>query len=71
MVRTLIRDAEDNEQHRWACFLAAIVEFLTVRGSLPTPSWVYGDKWTLFGALVSYATLEAPGLATCGYPAST
>ncbi len=47
MVRTPIRDAEDHEQHRWACFLAATVEFLTVRGSLPTPSWVYGDQWTL------------------------
>lgn len=42
-------DAEDaaGHLHRWACFMAAAVEFLTVRDGVPTPDWVYWDCWTL------------------------
>ncbi len=42
-----IADAEDVERHRWACFLAATVEYLCVRDGVPTPSWVFADTWIL------------------------
>ena len=36
-----IEDSQALELHRWACFLAATVEYLTVRDNVPTPSWVH------------------------------
>lgn len=42
-----IHDTEDADKHRWVCFLAATVEYLTVRDGVPTPSWVFDSRWTL------------------------
>lgn len=47
MVRDPLDDADSLEQHRWACFLAATVEYLTVRDAATTPSWVYEERWVL------------------------
>ena len=42
-----IHDTEDADTHRWACFLAATVEYLSIRDGVPTPSWVFDTRWTL------------------------
>ncbi|MCY0898848.1 MAG: hypothetical protein OWU33_07915 [Firmicutes bacterium] len=47
LVEDPICDSENTDKHRWACFLAATIEYLTVRDGIPTPSWVFDSRWTL------------------------
>ncbi|PSR21971.1 MAG: hypothetical protein C7B45_08765 [Sulfobacillus acidophilus] len=47
LIDSPICDPEDADTHRWACFMAATVEYLSVRDGIPTPSWVYDTCWTL------------------------
>jgi len=47
IVRPSIEDSSEPELHRWACFLATTVEYLTVCSDLPTPSWVLWECWAL------------------------
>jgi hypothetical protein len=47
MVCAAIAESDNSELHRWDCFAAATVEYLTVRGGVPTPDWVFWDRWTL------------------------
>ncbi|MCY0879440.1 MAG: hypothetical protein OWU84_10930 [Firmicutes bacterium] len=47
LIEDPIPDSEDDDKHRWACFLAATVEYLTVRDGVPTPAWVFDNRWTL------------------------
>jgi hypothetical protein len=47
LVRDPLPDATDPERHRWAAFLAATVEYLTVRDGVPTPAWVFDERWVL------------------------
>lgn len=47
LVRDPIPDAEDAERHRWSAFFAATVEYLTVRDGVPTPAWVFDERWIL------------------------
>ncbi len=47
LVRAPIPDSGVPEIHRWSVFVAALVEYLTVRDNLPTPGWVYDPKWVL------------------------
>lgn len=61
IVAEVIADVLDLEQHRWACFLAATVEYLTVTNELPPPRWVFEDRWVLDEPwfLISYWKLRA------------
>lgn len=61
IVADAILDAPHLESHRWACFLAATVEYLTVMDNLPTPAWVFEDRWVLDEPwfLMSYWKLRA------------
>ncbi|WP_242848264.1 hypothetical protein [Sulfobacillus thermosulfidooxidans] len=47
LIQHPIPDSENPELHRWSAFVAALVEYLTVRDGIPTPLWVFADQWTL------------------------
>lgn len=47
LVRDPLPDAPDEDRHRWGAFLAATVEYLTVRDGVPIPDWVFDERWVL------------------------
>ncbi|MDA8193449.1 MAG: hypothetical protein M0Z53_05575 [Thermaerobacter sp.] len=47
LVRDPLTDVADDTLHRWGAFCAAMVEYLTVRDGVPTPTWVFADHWVL------------------------
>ena len=47
MIGEPISDSASPEQHRWASFFAATVEYLTVRNGMKTPSWAMQECWVL------------------------
>lgn len=47
LIREPIPRAPDHDRHRWDGFVAAAVEYLTVRDGVATPPWVFWDGWTL------------------------
>lgn len=47
LIRDPVADTSDETLHRWGAFLAATVEYLTVRDGVPTPSWVFENRWVL------------------------
>ena len=42
-----IPDTADADLHRWSAFVAALVEYVTVRAGMTPPVWVFDDRWTL------------------------
>jgi hypothetical protein len=49
LVRDPIQEPENvtAEQHRWAVFCAASVEYLCQKYEIPCPDWVFAPAWTL------------------------
>ncbi len=70
LIREPISLSPDLERHRWDCFVAATVEYLTVRDRVETPAWVFWDAWTLDEPwfLFSYWKLRAWQLAVTPPP---
>ncbi|AEJ40800.1 hypothetical protein TPY_2640 [Sulfobacillus acidophilus TPY] len=70
LIRDPIADTDDEELHRWGAFLAATVEYLTVRDGVPTPPWVFEDRWVLPEPwfLLSYWKMRAWQLAATPPP---
>jgi hypothetical protein len=70
LIRAPIPRTPDLTRHRWDCFVAATVEYLTVRDRVETPAWVFWDAWTLDEPwfLFSYWKLRAWQLAVTPPP---
>lgn len=47
LVHDVVDDSDEPDIHRWSAFVAALVEYLTVRDGLPTPDWVFEERWIL------------------------
>ena len=47
LISVPIPDSTETDLHRWSAFVAAMVEYVTVRADMETPKWVFDERWTL------------------------
>lgn len=47
LISSPIPDSAEGDLHQWSAFLAALVEYVTVRDGMTPPDWVFEDRWTL------------------------